>query len=79
MSLRQIDYKDWKRQIANKRRRLFALEAEFEGHAPGRRPRDPEKERVLTQLDIARWKRYIESGKVEILGPRLWKWRIDFK
>jgi hypothetical protein len=77
--MKRVDYQDWKREIAKKRRRLFVLEATYTGRAAGRRPRDPEKERVLTQLDIARWKRYIESGKVQIIGPRLWKWRIDAK
>ena len=77
--MRQVNYEDWKREIARRRRRLVALENTFKGHAPGRRPRDREKERILTRLDIARWKRYLESGKVEILGPRLWKWRVDLE
>lgn len=77
--MRRIEYRDWKQEIAQKRRRLFVLEARFQGRAPGRRPRDPEKERVLAQLDRARWQRYLDSGKLQVIGPREWKWRIDVK
>jgi hypothetical protein len=56
---------------------LYVLEEKYQSRAPGRRPRDPEKERILTQLDRARWQRYLDSGEVQIIGPRLWRWRID--
>lgn len=55
------------------------VENAFSGPRVGNRPRDPEKERVLIALETARRNSYIESGKLQILGPRLWKWRIDFK
>ena len=77
--MRTVDWREWKERRKTWRSRSLAIENRFVGRAAGRRPRDPEKERVLTQLDVARWKRYLESGKVEILGPRLWKWRIDVK
>ncbi len=77
--MRVVDYAEWKKKRRELMTRLLPLENTFEGHAPGRRPRDPEKERVLTQLDKARWRRYIDSGKVQIISPRLWRWRIDVK
>ena len=77
--MRTIDYEEWKKHKRSLFRKAIALENIFEGHAPGRRPRDPEKERVFARLDLARKRRYIESGKLEIVGPRHWKWRIDFR
>ena len=76
--MRTLDYEEWKRRKHARFRAVIALENTFEGRVPGRRPRDPEKERILARLDLARKRRYIESGKLEILGPRHWKWRIDF-
>ena len=40
---------------------------------------EPEREQLFVELDRARRERYIASGKLQILGPRLWKWRIDIK
>ena len=75
----RIDYNEWKRQRPRFRRILLDLENTFQGRAPGNRPRDPEKEKLLARLDRARFQRYLKSGKIEILGPRRWKWRIDFR
>ena len=36
----------------------------------GNRPRDPEAERVLTLLVKERWRRALETGAIEVLGPR---------
>ena len=77
--MKTVDYQDWKREIARRQRRILAVESKFQGRAPGRRPRDPEKEKLLARLDRARFQRYLKSGKIEILGPRRWKWRIDFR
>jgi len=77
--LKEISYKNWKQRKSEIFRQLVIMENKFQGRVPGNRPRDPEKEKVLTQLDKARMARYIESGKIEILGPRLWKWRVDYK
>ncbi|GBC97491.1 hypothetical protein HRbin16_03314 [bacterium HR16] len=43
---------------------------------PRTRPRDPEEERVLSLLVRLRWKRWIESGKLVILGPRRWRLQL---
>ena len=38
------------------------------------RPRDPEKQELLIQLDLKRWKRMIATGELEELAPRRWRW-----
>gem|GEM_PF-2981277 len=50
-----------------------------ENRLPGNRPRDPEKKRLISELDKARFDRYIASGKLQIINLRHWKWRIDFR
>ena len=77
--MRRIDYKEWKSRKPEIFRKLIEVENSFQGRVPGRRPRDPEKEQVLLRLDKARLARYIETGKIEILGPRRIKWRVDFR
>lgn len=77
--MRVVDYSAWKQKRRDLRAKLLELENSFEGHAPGRRPRDPEKEKFLSERDIARLKRYKETGKLQIIGPRHWRWRIDLK
>ncbi|MCE5321730.1 hypothetical protein LLG46_00275 [bacterium] len=77
--MKKVDYRDWKRRKQEIFLKLIDAENRFEGRVPGRRPRDPEKEKVLLDLDKARRTRYIETGKMEILGSRRIKWRIDFK
>lgn len=77
--MKSVRYEDWK----DKRRAGFLAAVNVENalseRRVGRRPRDPEKERILIRLETARRERYIRSGKLQILGPRLWKWRIDLK
>ncbi len=38
-----------------------------------RKPRDPEKERMLILMDYIRFKKYIEEGKFEIVDDRRYK------
>lgn len=45
---------------------LRILASEPAGHAPGRRPRDPEKERLLLRLDRARLARREAAGEVRV-------------
>lgn len=49
-------YEDFMEEVKRRKRERWAkiLAAEPPGRAPGRRPRDPEKERLLTILDRAR-------------------------
>lgn len=65
-----ISYEEqWARRSEFRRRMLRRRER----RQPGRRPRDPEGERVLTRLMIARYRRWLASGRLERLGPRQWR------
>ncbi len=75
--MRKISYEKLKECRSERVRALLAVENTFQGRAAGRRFRDPEKEKLLAEQDRARMRRYIESGKLEVTGPRKWKWRID--
>jgi len=76
--MRTIDYAEWKKTKGERVRKAIAIDNAHPERAIGRRPRDPEKERILIQMTKARIARNIETGKLQILGPRHWKWRIDF-
>ena len=51
-----MNYDDFQREVLQLKRERWAkiLASEPPGRAPGRRPRDPEKERLLLKLDRAR-------------------------
>lgn len=51
-----IDYDEFQRDVRRRKRERWAkiLASEPPGRAPGRRPRDPEQERMLLRLDRAR-------------------------
>jgi hypothetical protein len=67
-------YSEWKAQREGLRPRRMELERSFNGRAAGNRPRDPVKEKRLAAMDRRRLDRYIECGKIEIIGPRKWIW-----
>ena len=54
--VRVLDYDDFMRDVRRRKRDRWAriLSEEPPGRAAGRRPRDPEKERLLLMLDRAR-------------------------
>ena len=54
-----IDYDDFQRDVQRRKRERWAkiLAAEPPSRAPGRRPRDPEQERLLLRLDRLRLER----------------------
>ena len=54
-----IDYDDFQRDVQRRKRERWAkiLASEPLGRAPGRRPRDPEQERLLLRLDRLRLER----------------------
>lgn len=56
-----IRWEDFLAEVQARKAERWAqiLNAEPPGRAPGRRPRDPEKERLLTELDRARLARGI--------------------
>ena len=48
----------------------------FQGRCPRQKPRDPIEERLLIESTIRRWKRFINSGELTEIAPRIWRWRI---
>lgn len=54
-----IDYDEFQAEVRRLKRERWAkiLAAEPPGRPPGRRPRDPEQERMLLRLDRARLER----------------------
>lgn len=76
-TVRRIDLSEWKKQKARVLQARLRTDNAFIGGAPGNRPRDPESERILGELDKARWERYLQSGKIEKLAPRRYRLRID--
>ena len=71
-----IDWEEWKKRKPEFMRRFFESEPR---RLPRRRPRDPERERVLIELDLERRRRWIESGKLVELGPRHWRLNITYR
>jgi hypothetical protein len=59
-------YEQARQEILERRRRRWAriLASEPPGRPPGRRPRDPEQERLLLELDRARLQRREREGFV---------------
>ena len=51
-----MNYDEFQREVRRRKRERWAkiLASEPPGRAAGRRPRDPEKERILLKLDRAR-------------------------
>lgn len=43
---------------------------------PRTRPRDRDEERALSLIVQARWKRWLETGKLTMLAPRRWRLRL---
>jgi hypothetical protein len=60
-----------------KRRSEFTLRRLRAGwrRMPRRRPRGLEEERVLLKMALERKRRWLETGKLEILGPREYRLR----
>lgn len=60
-----------------KRRSEFTLKRLRGGwrRLPRQRPRDIEAERVLLRMALERKRRWLETGKLEILGPREYRLR----
>ena len=54
-----INYEDFQAEVRRRKRERWAriLASEPPGRPPGRRPRDPDKERLLARLDRARLER----------------------
>ena len=74
--MRRMRLEDWKKERKTRLPIAVDVENSLPDHLPGRRPRDPEKEQILIALESARLERFIKTGKIEIIGPRHWRWRI---
>lgn len=63
-----IDYDDFQRDVQRRKRERWAkiLAAEPPGRAPGRRPRDPEQERLLLRLDRLRLERRDRATRIPL-------------
>ena len=61
-----IRYEDFQEEVRRRKRERWAsiLAAEEPGHPSGRRPRDPEQERILTRLDKLRLARREAEGEI---------------
>ena len=61
---RLIDYDEFRRDVQRRKRERWAkiLATEPPGRVAGRRPRDPEQERMLLRLDRLRLERRDASG-----------------
>lgn len=46
---------------------------------PRTRPRDPEEEKILIRITLNRFRRWLETGKLQVISPRKWRFRIDYK
>jgi len=60
-----------------KRRSEFTLKRLRAGwrRLPRQRPRDLEEERILLKMALERKRRWLETGKLEIIGPREYRLR----
>ena len=69
----KVDYDEFQAHIARLKRERWAgiLAGETPGRVPGRRPRDPEKERILAEMDRARLAREGMLPVGEPNGPAL--------
>jgi len=67
-----IPYDEFQAEVRRRRRErwLEILAGEPPGRAPGRRPRDPEQERLLLALDRTRLERRQNELRVEIEKDR---------
>ena len=63
-----IDYEDFQADVRQRKRERWAkiIASEPPGRVVGKRPRDPEKERLLARLDRAR----LQRERPDLLGPQ---------
>lgn len=66
-----MNYDEFQREVQRRKRERWAkiLASEPPGRAAGRRPRDPEKERILLKLDRARLAREAAAAQ-ESMKPK---------
>ena len=66
-----MNYDDFQREVLQLKRERWAkiVASEPPGRVPGRRPRDPEKERLLLRLDRARLEQENGASQERAGGP----------
>lgn len=67
-----MNYDEFQRDVQRRKRERWTkiLASEPSGRVAGRRPRDPEKERILLKLDRARLARERKLKEGDPSGPR---------
>ena len=67
-----MNYDDFQRELLRRKRERWAkiLASEPPGRVAGRRPRDPDKERILLRLDRARMARERHPAQADPASPR---------
>ncbi len=67
-----MNYDDFQRELRRRKRERWAkiLASEPPGRVAGRRPRDPDKERILLRLDRARLDRERRPAPADPASPR---------
>ncbi len=67
-----MNYDDFQRELLRRKRERWAkiLASEPPGRVAGRRPRDPDKERILLRLDRARLAREGRPAQADPASPR---------
>lgn len=71
--MRRLDWKTYSRE----REGFIRTRADEVGVRPiRRRPRDPGKRELLLRLDEATWRRWIETGKLEVVEKRRYRLHI---
>lgn len=75
--MRTVDYKEWKKQRGEVHSRMLQSEVSLRLRSAGGKPRDPEKEQALIEMGKAKFQRYIDSGKIVIISPTRWIYKIE--
>ncbi|MGC8831948.1 MAG: hypothetical protein ACP5PQ_05155 [Thermoproteota archaeon] len=70
-----VEYKRYIRE--NKTRFIIEALRHGDSRRSSRRKRDEDEEKMLTQLDVLRWRRAMEKGKVVYLGGGVYRISIE--
>lgn len=71
----EVEYRRYVRE--NKARFMIEVLRHGDSKRPSRRKRSEDEEKVLTQLDVLRWRKAVEKGKVVYLGEGKYRLSIE--
>lgn len=71
----KVEYEQYVR--GNRVRFMTEVLKHGESKLPSRRRRDEDEEKVLTHLDMLRWRRMMEKGKIVYLGGGTYRISIE--